>query len=241
LRDNPKFAQVGRYAIAMEICTKHWSEISQAFGRKDIIQRDYSIPSNLSWVRNLINQIREGADSALQLSDNRLFVVTFNYDISLELCLDAQFDNTEVHRGAKWEDCLNIFHVYGKVAHNSHKEFDRQQFLNNVSKSALQIDVIGQAKDSNFSERLSKIQSAIGNSQRVIVAGFSFDEANSKLLNLESSGIGSKMLVHNFNGDKGLERVLDRLGVPVGNRIGPFNAKELSIADADGQGLFRPD
>jgi hypothetical protein len=241
LRDNPKFARVGRYAIALEICAKHWSEHSEGFGRTFLARRDYSVPNNLSWTRNLINRIREGASSSSQLPENRLCIVTFNYDVSLESCLHAQFDNTEVHKGANWKDSLEILHVYGNVADQSYQNFNRQKFLDDVSSSASQIDVIGQTNDTDFNERIAKIKTAIRNSSRVIIAGFSFDEANIKLLNLEYSNSGSKLLVHNFNGDNGLNRIFDRLKIPQQNRFGPSNSEELTIASADDQGLFRPD
>ena len=111
VRDNPRHQFIGKALICQNILLRmyafkdHWLEL-RSF-------TDQQMGGRRNWYLQLVNLIREGAKSASDLRDNRLTIVTFNYDLSLEHALAARLHDTEVHKGANYEEVVSVLHVNG--------------------------------------------------------------------------------------------------------------------------------
>jgi hypothetical protein len=237
LRDHPNLQSMGKYFIAQEIHTKsYW--ISKDSNGEQVFPKDFRI-GTLGWVGDLINEMREGARNFDDLRQNKITIINFNYDLTIELALDAQFSNTDVHRGADWRDCVEIIHVYGQVL-PPRQQFNQQGFWNDVKKSSESIRIIGDvALGRSNDSHLENINSKLSKAERVVSLGFSFDQANVDLLRLKENSIGPKMTVLNYDGHYGVRRTLNDLSVNANNVFAPVTVGgKMSITDAIGYGLL---
>jgi hypothetical protein len=241
LRDHPELSKIGKYLLALEILSCTYEKRQGAHSETlHPFPRDYSMPNGLFWIQHLINELREGASTPQELQKNKITIVTFNYDVELEQAFEAQFANTSVHRGAKWQDCLEIIHVYGEVT-KPMQNFERGKFLNDVATSLSTLSIIGEGSAStNWDAKVKAIRQKIISAQRLISIGFSFDPANIEVLGLERSGVGEKLSVLNYDRNSGVSRILRDLNVLDRNVFEPhmFGSK-MSIAEAAEHGLFR--
>ena len=233
LRDHPNLQKIGKYFIAQEIVQKSYSMIAE-----QVLPKNFRIGTP-GWIGELINEMREGTKNTHDLKENKITLVTFNYDLSIEMALDAQFANTDIHRGADWRACVEVIHVYGQVEPPK-ETFVRQEFLDDIKKSARSIKIIGDVDSSQITDgHLEKIREKISKAERVISLGFSFDQANVELLALNENRVGPKMTVLNYDGHYGVKRLLGDLDVKSSNIFAPeVMGGKMTIIDAIGFGLF---
>ena len=65
----------------------------------------------------LINIAREGVRTEAINFENKIKIVTFNYDMVLEYILEKQFSNVSndlIPEGNDWADYIEIAHVHGR-------------------------------------------------------------------------------------------------------------------------------
>jgi hypothetical protein len=230
LRDHPEFAKIGKYFIAQEVVTKSYVNCKP---------QSFAQGVDTKWIGALINELREGADDARELAQNKLTIITFNYDVVIEMALDAQLSNTSRHRNASWRDWLDVIHVYGEVR-PPRTLFARDTYLEDLKASAKTISTIQKASsDTEFSKHVQKMRKKIQNSQKIISIGFSFDPANVDLLGLSDGSVGRKIVALNFDGHFGVSKALEKLGTPKENIfVRPTAGSEMTIADAISYGLL---
>jgi len=105
LERNPKYHKIGVLAIAIGITRKENAQ-ENGFFRTD----------RYNWYQYLYGKLDAPFDD---FENNRLSIITFNYDRSLEHCLFTYFRNTHLNKSI--EECaqkfmtIPIIHVYGKL------------------------------------------------------------------------------------------------------------------------------
>lgn len=172
LEHNSDFAEIGKCAIHLEI--------QKASLRKEIDEPD--------WYELLWQALASGA-TAETFSENKLSVVTFNYDVSLETFLGSAIASTyrncgearirELHQNA-----IPIQHVYGRVELR-HGEAIGQA----VREKAKEIRIIHDATEQK-DPGLQRARKLISDAQRVCILGFGFHGTNlSRIGLLRGSGM----------------------------------------------------
>jgi len=178
-----------------------------------------------NWIHLLINIIRQGIRQGLVTQDNKIQIITFNYDMILEYVLDNQFANTEFLTGKMWQDYIEILHPHGKcdsfpsLAPNT---------ANAIVKWAQGIFVIQEnpmgLADEVFLAR-ERAQEWVVSATEIYAAGFSFAGPNCRLLGMETKAfkaakVYKKIDFCNYDGNLGLSRTVSKLKVSA-NSIHP--------------------
>jgi hypothetical protein len=184
LRENPGQQKIGKLYIALEIL-RHLA-CKKSFQENNVDYNPKISPSNESgWYGRLIQQIKKGANSGDDLIKDQLTVITFNYDTSLEIYLESNFNkHSELFKGVDYRDYVKILHVYGEVkfrpivrGENNFRIFGRQ-----VVESAESIRITHE-DDHNLKE----IQDALYKAKDIYSFGFSFDSLNCERIKLEDA------------------------------------------------------
>jgi hypothetical protein len=147
------------------------------------------------WYHYLIGKMRESAPSLEGFMKNRLSVVTFNYDRSLEMFLTTSLKNSlgvsndEAAEAVK--QTVDIVHVYGQLgAFFTH---DPDEYANEygptlsgraISVAATAIRIIHETDDGDSDIMLVRARKLIMAADRVFVLGFGFHAANLRRLRL---------------------------------------------------------
>ncbi|TRV71203.1 MAG: hypothetical protein EWV52_14085 [Microcystis panniformis Mp_MB_F_20051200_S6D] len=177
LARNPKYVDVGKFAIAAVLCKK---EDPSAFKRLD---------NDDNWYAALWNALIADVDTIEELKRNTIKVVTFNYDRSLEYFLHTAIKNTF---GASDAEALNalsfipILHVYGSLG--EYREGGRSYQQNNDSIAlriaADSIKIIPEARERDAT--FLKAQDWFREAEVICFLGFGFDKLNVRRLNLST-------------------------------------------------------
>jgi hypothetical protein len=170
---------------------------------------------NDDWYRFVVHKLLYGTTRSMELLENDVTFVTFNYDVSLEIELnsalrDVDFlEKKDIHRFLSTE---RIIHVYGSVhepgfdinAVHDHlnaaqnlganfrqpllhdREFSfRKQYLDECLSASKNLRTIA-PNDKNEDEALLKCaRQAVGDAAVVYILGFGFDENNSRAIGLD--------------------------------------------------------
>jgi len=175
----PKFGAIGKLAISLLLskCEKR--------DRLFISQPDH-------WYRYLWNSIGNSLDG---FAENKLRIITFNYDRSLECYLLTALENSfgiERDRAAEHLHTLPILHVYGKLGELPELKNDGQAACpygddkplsqTRITIGAQSIRVIDEHRDDD--EIFSKAHEWLKESERICFIGFGFDPTNVRRLKL---------------------------------------------------------
>ncbi len=237
LNDNPTLRDMGRTLIAYEILK---AEASMSDGRptngnrkdeSDRIRKQHGLASvpdfKDNWYRFLVDKMIEGCVESKDLLKNRVKIITFNYDVSLEHYLYTRLDRIDRFETDDIMEFLNnnlITHMYGAIRGNAFEEADYgADFGNAVNhdrqhksgfkhrlelayKHSKGIDVIDKQKSlaikgSEIGERISR-DYLRGNqaAQNIFILGFGFYEDNIDILGLSNpQGLHQKLNVFYTN------------------------------------------
>jgi hypothetical protein len=196
LRENEKHAVAGKTMIVYSLLKKE--NINMC--KRDTIQ-DH-------WYRNLIDDICSGCDEPRDILNNKLTIITYNYDISLDYYIYQGISESSRFRevSKQFINGLTIKHVYGKLYDYSneshgHKYGDLGEnscYATNggvnaerLIKALLWNDNIKtmfmERKNKDMEQHVAEIKDLIRNVDDMIIIGFGFDR-----LNLETIGITLK-------------------------------------------------
>lgn len=169
LAENPQFADIGRRAIVTvllpyESRSNLWQE-----GLED------------DWYRYLLQSM---SCSWEEFGRNRVTVVTFNYDRSLERFLSVALANwygKSEEAAAAMIDSLEITHVYGSLGSLDAKSPDFVGYGDrlshyNVGKAADLIRIVPDAR--HLGGQIEKAQQMLDAARNICVLGFGFDATN---------------------------------------------------------------
>lgn len=177
LERHPEDIRLGKYLIAREL-------------RKREVLRDLFPPNDAGWYRYLYDKLLDSGLAAI--GDNRLVILTFNYDRSLEayLCqrLEASHSSQLVH-GSSFEiihSAVPIIHLHGILGNvakwpygwgnGGAAESDEGITL----EMSRQIQIIHEVKDASgfCSESFRKANECLVQAERIYFLGFGFHNDN---------------------------------------------------------------
>jgi len=143
-----------------------------------------------NWYEYLFYRLSEYAISEDDFRQNRVKVVTFNYDNSLEYFLQVALENTydlSSRNAVKLrESAIPICHVYGMLTPKAH--FEAPLNAESVPSAVENIVVINNGEFSErdgSSEEFTRAREWLNNCERIVFVGFGFDPTNLKRLGLE--------------------------------------------------------
>tara|TARA_R110002110_G_C13441379_1_gene716181 strand:- start:111 stop:1250 length:1140 start_codon:yes stop_codon:yes gene_type:complete len=210
--ENPSYSDLTKIAIAADFIKRSY-KIENGALRAHAFEARYwksekTRREERNWIHLLINIVRHGIRSGAVSADNKVEIVTFNYDTVLERVLAMQFSNTE-SRHPDYSDYISILHVHGKCGEISDIFPDPAQTCINWSE---QINVVneGSVPDSVMASRTiakEKIRSAA----EIYFCGFSFSGPNCRLIGLgEPTGEGRtrQISVCNYDGNVGVSKTV---------------------------------
>jgi hypothetical protein len=207
LAKRSEFTGIGKLAIAADIIEKENPE--------KLLNAD----DKEHWYSYMWNLMIQDVNNILQLQNNRIKFISFNYDRSLEYFLHLATKNTF---GVGDEDAqqalrgLDILHVYGSLGKFHYHPGDNvRQYLNDLNDVSLQIaansiEIIPEARDDSKAFMIAR--NLCEKAQNIGFLGFGFD-----LLNIERLGLTD---VLKWRHEK-------RIGVPriVASTLGVTNAE----------------
>ena len=174
-----EFERIGKQCIAFELCRQENPSSLTQIGSDD------------DWYSYLWDVLTFGAHDAGHLRNNRLRIVTFNYDRSLEYMLHEATKHTfrldDAAARAAWQQ-IGIRHVYGQLGDfdvslsNSARPYNGDIGVVSVNVAAKGIRVVPEARTDDDVFKLARAW--FGEAQQVIFLGFGFDPLNVERLGL---------------------------------------------------------
>ncbi len=234
LNNNPRFSDVGKFMIAYTLL-QYEDEAGVVSNTDEDGNKELD-----NWYSVLFDDILS-RDVGKKISDNKLQIVTFNYDVSLEYYLFNRLKNTESIGGDEAEsfmEQLSIHHVYGEISDNYQQygignyvdlyniiERKGDKLKEGVKRTvrflrAKQLcDKIKLIDEERESEE-SLIKSKLDNADTIVIIGFGFDRTNLNRLGFTQSLSGNRKFLKgktikylDFNGEMGgLSRQFEELG-----------------------------
>jgi hypothetical protein len=181
--NNKNIVDYGKKAIARVLLQSENKDVfSYAYDREPV-------PEN--WYRFLYNALTSGCaqDPSLILK-NKLKIVTFNYDVSLEYYLRKTLPNASfftkggINYGANFVNDLienNLIHVYGGLHENYDNYASGINLGEKVNEYYKNISVIDERKQTS-AKNIEEIHKWILAAKKIVILGYSFDEVNNNLL-----------------------------------------------------------
>lgn len=169
LEDNREFIDIGKLFIAD--CLKQYENWDILFP-----------PSNPGWYQYLFNRMI--TPSVDQIEQNKVAVITFNYDRSLE----SYLHQTIIHRYKVSEDVsanvvrkLNIIHPHGILGEYPEIPYSKdltESSLHTISQSIKIIHEINDTDDTFCSHEFEISNKALQEAEKIYFLGFGFNEDN---------------------------------------------------------------
>ncbi|MHC4477182.1 MAG: hypothetical protein ACYTEL_16165 [Planctomycetota bacterium] len=178
LEHNEEFVEIGKAAIALALLRAE--------------QKSNLRPTN-SWYQYLFSQL---SGSFEHFDKNRVSIITFNYDRSLEHYLYMAFTNT--HSAIKSEDCaqklksIPIVHPYGSLGHFEWQAkkpfpvpFGHEATTDMVHQASRNIKIIPETNQDPTVE-FQQARELITQAQSIYFLGFGYHQTNIERLGFES-------------------------------------------------------
>lgn len=177
LEHRTKFLEVGKHAIALYIIRLEQMEILFNTDREE-----------LSWYKYLFNKLNAPFE---KFGENKLSIITFNYDRSIEHFLFTALKNTS---GKSDEECarelskIPIIHVHGKLGalpwqDNSPKSYNPNFTLDELKMASDQIIVIPEEVNTHKSFNLAN--GLMFSAAKIFFLGFGYHDANLERLKIK--------------------------------------------------------
>jgi len=221
LRSHPEYADIGKHFIANEILKAEHPEETKMpiFEYKSgnwygILRAKIISSLNINQPQDLLN--------------NKLSIITFNYDISLDYYLYTRLRETrsiaDVVDG--YLNQLEIIRVYGAIrqapydAYGAYRSIktgaDNTKSFDCASKLKNNIRVIGEQKQNDLknSPHIIKAKQLISNAREIYFLGFGFDDNNISLLDLDKGSLFANtetIYYTNYGGLKKIDRKVQKL------------------------------
>jgi hypothetical protein len=172
-----EFSEIGRFAIASVLAD--YERSSELCGNSAIRDQD--------WLRVLFNSHLVTTGDRAEFNENKIAIITFNYDRSVEHRLTMDLYSTfggDIEEAAEQVSKIEIIHVHGllggylpgearRTSYNSGKSIEELQY------AASRISYFFEDGDQN---RLKLIRSKLRSAKRVGFLGFGFNNVNLKRL-----------------------------------------------------------
>lgn len=193
LRDHPRHLQAGKVMIVYSLLKC-----------ENIAKFAYDKTGSDNWYSYLLNDIVSGCENPDDIQNNKLNIITFNYDLSLDYCLMRKLTDTEFIRGNEAATTYinklitsNIYHVYGKLYQESHLDgyghyTENNKQLQPETRNTRRLIKALQSYESIKSiyqerDKSGKYSELIASAKEIIIIGFGFDRDNLNLLSFPIS------------------------------------------------------
>jgi hypothetical protein len=190
LEQNPDYIEIGKITIAMTLlgCERH-SNLR---------------PDN-NWYQLLFDRLNSPFD---EFQNNKLAIVTFNYDRSLEYYFFRRFRNT--HTKKREEECkeklsqLKIIHIYGSLGRLEWQFDDPKNLIpqvpygaewtkNTIIWAANSIEIMSE-QSSGVDRKLEEFCKLMQNCQALYFLGFGYHDINMQRLGIDTLAIPRKVM-----------------------------------------------
>lgn len=216
LRDNPSLAETAKMLIVYSIQKCEHESLKVMCGR------------DFNWYRYLAEAIVSGCDNPSDIFNNKLTIITFNYDNSLEYYLYKKslvsLEKYENQALKYLQENLEIIHVYGSIYDYS-KEKERALYANHKKELPInvhlknadlfkdRIHAIGENKQKDLveSEHIMQAKGAILKAENLFILGFGFDPNNIELLGLKQAASSKRVFCTNYGGHGKIDQAINGL------------------------------
>lgn len=234
IHDNPGHQLIGKILLAQNILLRMYSGSDDSDSDTCLSLRTFSkrsFGSRRNWYHGLMNHMRLDASDGKAVANNKLTIVTFNYDSSLELALASSLGRTERHAGADWQQAVRVLHINGGPPVLNQKITDVGRF---IVQSAKTITLVEDEPDEDLSHIRGTARHAIQDADKIFVIGFNFDSANVATIGLTDVQ-KSKVYCLNYDGNLGLANRIRKLGIADRTVSGePDNPRHIDSAIDEG-------
>ena len=220
---NPSYAEYTKICIAAEFIQSLYKaskeEYNNDYELEDVGERFLATKDNFSnvkernWIHRLINLIRLGVAEGKVTTENKIQIITFNYDTILEYVLEQQFTNFE--RGeedfSNYRNFIEITHVHGQCG-------ELKETINIPGKTCWEwsqgIKVIREHSESipeTIKQARKNAKSLISYASEIYCCGFAFAKANTDLIELANTKQSRRKIYYcNFSNDVGLKNAAEK-------------------------------
>lgn len=218
--ENPTYANLTKLAMAtvlVRCCHTRPTRDQQTWKVLPFAARTFDAGaggSRRNWIHLFINLVRQGIRLGEVSRQNKVQVVSFNYDCILEWVLNAQFSNSESGY-SDWSDYIEITHVHGQfppLASTSEALGDPADL---ISKWAEGIHVVHEGTvPAKILAARARARELVHGAREIYAAGFAFGGGNCALLGLkENPGWSGRRTISycNWNGDIGLQKAVEKI------------------------------
>lgn len=228
---NNRYEDVGKKAIALSMLLREG--VSQL--------DDSSVPEKDNWYKYLLNKIAGDLtqkEDYKNIGKNKITIITFNYDRSLEhflyASLSSMFGEVDTAEIIKQLKKIRIIHIYGQVAKLKWQDSENfLEYLNNKSEddilTSINLENIAKNIKVIYEEReaseLKEVQQLIKEAERIFFLGFGYAKENLEILDF-SGLVNYKQQIYGTALDMSENEILH-----VKNKLIPKSLrKKLSIA-----------
>ena len=186
LENRPEYMQIGKHAIAAKLVPFELEE--------RLIRREKN-NDGFGWYEYLFNQLGARKDD---FSKNRISIITFNYDRSLEyfLFVALKFSyGISMDDAAKLVSGIPIVHVYGQLSRLDFIDLGGRSYLPDVnpeiiSKCASEISIIHEG--TLTTQAILQAREMISQAETMCFLGFGFHELNIQRLEVNKLFTGNR-------------------------------------------------
>ena len=211
--ENPDYADLAKIGIAAEFMTACYDFDKSRHSAKPFTMRtNFALNGNdiRNWIHLLINVIRQGIRSGNVTAENKIRIITFNYDTILEHVLSEQFSNSQAMQGRDFRDFVDILHVHGQCGELN------EQIASPQKRCVSWAQGIHVVNEDEVPEEVSKARATarewISQAREIYLCGFAFALPNLRLLGIQRPQAQRRRLfVHNYDGNVGLSRTAKML------------------------------
>lgn len=181
LERNPRFLDIGKAAIAERLLK---CQNVNNFNQDD------------DWYRYLFNRV--STPKYEELKNNRLKILTFNYDVSLEKYLRIAIKNTYSESNISddnarqiQEECFPVVHLYGSLLDD--EDYEHEFNLNRLHACVQNIKIISESERDIETPEFQKAHQWISEAEKIVFARFGFDETNVERLQINEKFKGTEI------------------------------------------------
>lgn len=199
--NNPSMSDLGKLYVS-------WAILKSMYKRnryKDSYKKDVEVYNlltrwrdarNDNWITDFANVYQQGCRGARELQQNRISVVTFNYESVFIDAVEFFLRKTERFSDVTTADLPACFSVYGTFP-SLPERFGRSEFSHFISQCANNIFFIQERRENN--DKILKIRQKIMSAEYIYLLGFAADPENFRIIGLEDSP--AKKIAMNYDGN----------------------------------------
>lgn len=204
--ENPTYADLAKKCVAtlffLSCCNSDGDLSANPFEAR------FYGKNNRNWIHLLINIVRQGIRAAEVSADNKIKIITFNYDMILEYVLEKQFSNTE-RRMAHWSEYIEILHVHGQCGSLAELSDHPAEICNSWASG---IHVVNEKTIPDWvHQNRERARQIVQQSEELYFCGFAFSGPNCRLLKLDEpiGPMGKRTISFcNYDGNVGVSKIV---------------------------------